>query len=416
MSHAPTIIMYSPDAIGLGHVRRNTSIASAVIRSDPAANVVMMIGSAVGNVFEAPAGIDSIKLPSVQKTGSNDWRARSLNLSTEATRRIRAGLMRETIDALRPDVFLVDHLPAGIWSELVPVFEFIRSRGLKTRIVLGLRDILDDPLRIRTRWAQDGTYDIIRDFYDAIFIYGDERIYPSAKVYGLTGDVCSQITYTGYVGPDLSSAGAALPRPLDAHLAKQPGERRVVITAGGGHDAYPMMSATLKALAQTPGADSLKSIMVTGPLMAADDRAKLRAEAAGMPVTIVPFTNQLKALLDTADLVVTMGGYNSMIETAALGKPTINVPRSGPSREQSIRAELFAKFGLLRYVPLDAASADVLGKEIVEGIDRKVVPRLTLPMSGATLAAKQITMLAATASRRPRAPVFTRGTELHVVA
>lgn len=412
MPSAPTVVMYSPDAIGLGHVRRNSSIASEIVRAAPDANVVLMIGSAGGNVFETPAGIDSIKLPSVLKTGSNGWRARSLNLTTDSTRRIRAGLMRETIDALQPDLFLVDHLPSGIWNELIPVFEFIRSRGLKTRIVLGLRDILDDPHRIRARWFSDGTYDVIRDFYDAILIYGDDRVYPSAKAYGLTGDVCADIAYTGYVGPGGGAAGQA----PDPGLVKRDGERRVVVTAGGGHDAYPMMSGVLKGLACLPATPGLNAIVVTGPLMAEDNRAKLCAEAAGLAVTIVPFTNRMKPLLESADLIITMGGYNSMLETAALGKPTINIPRSGPSREQSMRAELFARFGLLTYVPLEMATPEKLAHEIAAGLHRRVSPAIALPMNGAQRAAEKIGSIVVKASGRKRPPAFTRGSALHVVA
>ncbi len=414
MLQDPTVVMYSPDAIGLGHVRRNSSIASEIMRAAPDANVVMMIGSATGNVFETPPGIDSIKLPSVQKVGANNWRARSLNLSTHSTRRIRAGLMRETIDALQPDLFLVDHLPSGIWNELIPVFEFIRSRGLKTRIVLGLRDILDDPRRIRARWISDGTYDIIRDFYDAILVYGDDRIYPSAKAYGLTGDVCVDVAYVGYVGPD--RGGSAARPSLAPESVKRDGERRIVVTAGGGHDAYPMMSAMLKGLAGVPAQPGLNAIVVTGPLMAEDDRAKLRAEAIGLPATIVAFTDRMRPLLESADLIVTMGGYNSMLETAALGKPTINIPRSGPSQEQSIRAELFARFGLLTHVPLESATPGRLTEEISAGLNRRPTPTIALPMNGAQCAAEKLLAIASKANGRKRPPVFTRGSTLHVVA
>ncbi len=199
MSFAPTVVMYSPDTVGLGHTRRNSAIASALVSAVPGVSVVLLVGGSVGSIFELPSGVDSIKLPSVLKTGVNDWRARSLGISKDATLRIRSGLICETIEALRPDLLLIDHLPAGIWGELLPTFETIRRLKLKTKVVLGLRDILDEPERVRRRWSEEGIYEVIARHYDAVFIYGEQRIFDTGEAYGLDVSVCDEIHYLGYV-------------------------------------------------------------------------------------------------------------------------------------------------------------------------------------------------------------------------
>lgn len=389
MSFAPTVVMYSPDTVGLGHTRRNSAIASALVSAVPGASVVLLVGSSVGSIFEVPSGVDSIKLPSVLKTGVNDWRARSLGISKDATLRIRSGLIRETIEALRPDLLLIDHLPAGIWGELLPTFETIRRLKLKTKVVLGLRDILDEPERVRRRWSEEGIYEVIARHYDAVFIYGERRIFDTAEAYGLDVNVCDEIHYLGYVRGETSGRkGKQLPA---AGLPSGP--RHVLVSAGGGYDAYPMMTATMAGFERIAGACNAKMTMVTGPLMPVEHATKLEAQAAGLPVQVIRFSNRMGALLEAADLIVTMGGYNSMLEIAALGKPAINIPRTGPSREQTLRAMLFEKMGLMTHLPLEQATPERIGGLLQTRIQKP--PRLvpTLEANGASRAARRISRL-----------------------
>lgn len=364
MQRKPVIVMYSPDSIGLGHIRRLAAIASRVVARNPNSSVLLMVGSGVGAFFDLPRGVDSIKLPSVQKIGRNAWRPRSLGLSSRSTGRLRASMIRETIAVLEPDVLLVDHAPAGIWKELVPTLQFIRQSAIKTRTVLGLRDILDEPARTQQKWSTDGSYALIRQFYDDVLIYGEHEIFPAADQYGLKALVRGDLHYCGYVS-EVARTRFNDCEPQPQELAQLDGKRLVVVTAGGGHDAFPMMSACVAAMARLRSRKDLALIAITGPLMATSERDELRRKAEGGPVTIVPWTKQLSAFHRAADLLVTMGGYNSVLEAAAWGKPTIIVPRDGPTAEQRMRAAMFDRLGLMTHVPLSASTPRQLAELFV---------------------------------------------------
>ncbi len=199
MTHASSVVMYSPDTIGLGHVRRHSTIATELVALRPNVNVVMLIGSGAGAYFELPSGIDSVKIPSVQKTGQGSWRARSLGLSWDATRRIRSGLIRETIDALRPDVFLVDHLPAGIWGELLP------------RVPLHQAEFSENADRSwparhhRRRGRREGALGGRRHLRhpSGVLRFGlhlrRSRVFATAEKYGITSRICPDVQYMGYI-------------------------------------------------------------------------------------------------------------------------------------------------------------------------------------------------------------------------
>ena len=265
MRSKPLALFYSPDSIGLGHMRRNSAIATELVGMVPGASALLLVGSGAGAVFDLPKGIDCVKLPSLQKTGMEQWRSRNLEIEPAMALRLRQGLIKEAVEVLKPDVLVVDHLPAGIWNELLPTLQMIRGWGGRTRTVLGLRDILDEPERIVSRWRDDGTYTLIDRFYDDVLIYGDADYYPTAELYGLEAHVPGKSRYCGYV---TSSNVSAVPRDAAAPSRRsQMKSPAILVTAGGGHDAYPMMSASIAAFRELAADQRFSATVVTGPLM-----------------------------------------------------------------------------------------------------------------------------------------------------
>jgi predicted glycosyltransferase len=56
------------------------------------------------------------------------------------------------------------------------------------------------------------------------------------------------------------------------------------------------------------------------------------------------------ALISEANIVISMGGYNTVVEALSARRPLIIVPRLAPRREQLIRAGLMEDLGLARVV------------------------------------------------------------------
>src|SRR5207248_11615381 len=107
--------------------------------------------------------------------------------------------IQEAVRVFHPQVLLVDHVPVGIWGELLPSLQMLRRRSDAPTIVLGLRDILDAPEVTRSLWEREGTYEAIRRYYDEIFIYGRKEIFDTGAHYGLDGEFAPKLSYVGYV-------------------------------------------------------------------------------------------------------------------------------------------------------------------------------------------------------------------------
>jgi predicted glycosyltransferase len=349
----PRFLLYSHDGFGLGHLQRNFNIARALVRQVAGASALLVGGSPHGFDCRLPAGVDWIKLPSIVKHAADGWRPRTLVGVEERVRRLRAAMLAGVVEQFRPHVMVVDHLPTGVWGELLPILAGCRRDPAAPRLVLGLRDVLDRPEVTRRVWLQNGGYQALAAHYQRVLVYGDEAVFATADVYGLAACVPGRVAYCGYVGP-AAVRRAAVAR-LRAEVAR-PEETLIVVSGGGGADAHPLLAACAGALRRLAARWPLRAILVGGPLMPERQRLALRRRVAGLPVEVWWQVEELPALLGAADLVISMAGYNTLVEAIGLRHRPLVAPRPGPSGEQSLRAAAFARRGLIDLLPPDELS------------------------------------------------------------
>lgn len=191
------VALYSHDTQGLGHIRRNLAIASALLQDKRPPVILLISGTQIGSTLTKPPGVDFVALPAVAKNEDGHYQARSLPLSLEEVIRLRESTIRGALAAFAPDVLIVDKTPTGLKRELLPSLHRLRDRG-QTRCVLGLRDVLDDPVTTRREWARTDSSAVVQAYYDAVWIYGDPTIYDPLVEYGLASDLAGKARYTSY--------------------------------------------------------------------------------------------------------------------------------------------------------------------------------------------------------------------------
>lgn len=379
----PSVVMYSHDTIGLGHMRRNSAIARELVTRVPDMSVLMLVGCPAGMVFEPHPGIDYIKLPSLSKLGRGAYQAGSLRIDAQTTRDMRMRIIEGVIASIQPDVFLVDHEPSGAMDELVPVLETLRVRP-GVRAVLGLRDILDEPDRTRALWSERGAERLIAEAYDHVLVYGDEGFFPSIEAYGLPALKPGAVSACGIVT-------AAQPR---RRLIQSRKPERVLVAGGGGRDAFPMISAAIGAMGVLPERKRPQMTVITGPLMDLELQTEAMRLGAKAGVEVLKTVKDLPSLMAQSDLLITMTGYNSINEALAVGCPIITVPRLGPSAEQRLRAEALQQAGLAHYLRREDLSAENVAKLLLTAPVTSSAARLNT--DGVRNAAKVIAAMCAT--------------------
>src|SRR6266536_2762441 len=186
------VAMYSPGMVGLGHIRRHASIAHALCCSALQQVIVMVAEARQAGALPLPKGVDCVTLPALRKEGEGWVTPRYLDLSNQVLIALRAKVISRAIKYFEPDVLIVDHLPLGAAGELTHTLERIRKRG-NTRCVLGLRDVLQDAATVQRTWSDPAHIDAVRDFYDAVWIYGDPVVYDTVREYDLFDQIAGKV-------------------------------------------------------------------------------------------------------------------------------------------------------------------------------------------------------------------------------
>jgi len=137
------LLIYSHDSFGLGHLHRCRTIAHALVDHRTDISVLILSGSPIIGSFSFRGRVDFVRIPGVIKLRRGDYTSLSLEIGIEETLAMRASIIQHTAEAFDPDLFLVDKEPLGLRGEVKDTLTMLKSRG--TPLVLGLRDVMDDP-------------------------------------------------------------------------------------------------------------------------------------------------------------------------------------------------------------------------------------------------------------------------------
>ena len=314
--------------------------------------------------FRIPEGVDYIKLPCLDRIDAERYESRFLVECSEEVKRTRSAIIEKSVLGFAPDLMIVDKRPAGVDGELSETLAALRQRGLPTKLVLGMRDILDEPAKTRRTLKNNRSFETIDKFYDEVWIYGSQSIFDTVKEYDFPESVAGITHFCGY-----------LKRPI-ASTPRSVGPPQILVTTGGGGDGSRMIETYLEGLSRVPRRIALKSTVVFGPQMSAESRSGLLARFGYLAdVTFLDFEPELTESYANADIVVSMAGYNTVCELLSFGRHAILVPRAEPVKEQLIRARLLAAQGLFDIVePEELTPGNLIGKVLAALKPAEVAP------------------------------------------
>lgn len=337
-TRAPRVMLYSHDTFGLGHLRRSRALATAITAADPTSSALILTGSPIAGRFTFPHRVDHVRLPGVTKLADGSYVSRTLGMSIDETTELRAGLIRSTAQQYQPDLLIVDKEPTGFRGELLPTLDMLLDNG-RTRLVLGLRDVLDEPEVLAAEWDRKGATDATETYYDEIWIYGLHSIYDPTAGLNLSAAARKRMHWTGYLRRSVDSATDAPDPPY------------ILVTPGGGGDGEALVNLVLSAYERDPQL-SPRAVLVYGPFLSGTMRANFetRVERLQGRVTAVGFEAQIETLFGGAEGVISMGGYNTFCEVLSFDKRAVIVPRTQPRMEQYIRASRAEAMGLVRMI------------------------------------------------------------------
>jgi predicted glycosyltransferase len=368
---ARRVLIYSHDSFGLGHLRRCRTLAHALVEQNQNLSVLILSGSPIIGSFEFKARVDFVRIPGIIKLRNGEYTSLSLHIDTEQTLAMRASIIRHTAECFDPDIFIVDKEPYGLRGEVEETLKVLKANG--TRLVLGLRDVLDDPALLVPEWKRKNVLPALKDLYDDIWVFGIEQLYNPLQEVSLPADVKRKITYTGYLPRSVQASN-------DPALLEEIDKPYLLVTVGGGGDGEVLTDWVLRAYEEDPNLP-LHALFVLGPFMPPETRADFRERIAALDnATAVTFNNNMESLMSKADAVVAMGGYNTFCEVLSMDKRTLIIPRTVPRLEQYIRATRAAELGLIGVLIDDGVrSGEAMGTALKQLCQQKKPSEIVIP-------------------------------------
>ncbi|SPF68372.1 Glycosyltransferase subfamily 4-like, N-terminal domain [Propionibacterium ruminifibrarum] len=389
------VLLYSHDSQGLGHVRRNLALAHHLARTIPErtgrpVSGLLVSGLPMGDDVLLPQGFDWLTIPGVAK-GSNGYEPRNLAGPTSRLIDLRSVLIESAMLSFAPDLVVIDRHIYGVWRELRRPLRRLRARRPCARVVLGLREVLDEPAAAAAEWRALGDLSELRRLVDEVWVYGDQDVHDPIASGEVPLALADKVRFTGYLANgrrELDGAGEPRRAPF------------ILTTAGGGSDGHDL----LRAAAAMDVPDGYEHVIVTGPQLA--DATAVQA-LAGPRTHVHRSWPGLSNQIADADAVIAMGGYNTTCEILATDTPALIVPREEPRREQLIRARSLADVGALDVMRAEQMSPAALGSWAAGAVGRHV-SRSALALDGLTTAARYAAELLADAAALEASPARPR--------
>ena len=361
------ILIYSHDSFGLGHLRRCRAIAHGLVDAYRNLSVLILSGSPIIGSFEFKSRVDFIRVPGVIKLRHGDYVSLQLHLDINQTLAIRSSIIEHTALSFKPDIFLVDKEPLGLRGEIEKTLKVLKKHGC--RLVLGLRDVMDDPGLLAPEWERKKVMPALRNLYDQIWVYGLPQICNPMEGICVPPAVRDKVHYTGYLRRHV-------PRDDGISTGTLPGYPRpyILVTTGGGGDGEELIDWVIRAYEDFPDL-APGALLVFGPFMPHKKRGEFLQRIAKLPrVEAITFDSVIEGLIKDAEGVICMGGYNTFCEILSLDKRAIVIPRTRPRMEQYIRTSRADELGLVRMLEGDGRRDSATMAAAVRDLPRQRLP------------------------------------------
>ncbi len=367
----PRMLIYSHDSFGLGHLRRCRAIAQSLVAYHDDLSILMIAGSPIVGAFSFSPNVDFIRVPGVVKLANESYQPHSPGMSIEDLIAIRSSIILETARVFEPDIFLVDKEPLGLRGEVEATLSFLKEK--RKLLVLGLRDVMDDPERLAGEWERKQSLPALEHLYDHIWIYGIPEVYDPLTGIAVSDAVRQKTRFTGYLRRGKTPSGLyPLPHEIE--------EPYFLVTTGGGGDGAMLVDWILRAYEFDPSL-TMPAKFVLGPFMGTSQQTGFMERVARLKhVEAIAFEANMEALMQRAAAVVAMGGYNTFCEILSMDKRALILPRIAPRAEQYIRAARAEELGLISMlVPDDTTDPRQMAEALRELLSRRRPSKVHIP-------------------------------------
>lgn len=370
------VLLYVQHLLGIGHLKRAATLARAL---DAAGLEVTLASGGFEVPGLMPTEIRTIQLPpaAVLDHGFKVLVDETGKPIEDAWRRRRREALLRAWRAVDPHVLLIELFPFGrrqMRFELLPLLEAARSAAHPRLIVSSVRDVLGGGQRNPAR--QDEMLALFEQYFDHLLVHGDPRLISFEHTFRHAARIADRLHYTGYV----------VEAPVSSGEDSRAGEGEVIVSAGGGAVGQTLLETAVHARPFTRFAHRTWRLLtgINAGNAQYDSLAALAARSGDGHVIVERVRPDFTRMLANCLISVSQAGYNSIMEILQAGTRAVAVPWAGGAEtEQTLRARLLAKRGLIELVEQDALSARTLAAAIDRAAQRPRGSAQSVDLGGA---------------------------------
>jgi len=361
MTSRPPLLFYCQHAMGMGHLVRSLALAGELSRSF---RVVLLNGGELPSYLSLPQAIEIINLPPL-RLADGQLISCDDRYSVVQAQDARMELILSLFRQLRPEVLLIELYPFGrkkFEFELLPLLGEAKKPNLfAPLIVCSLRDILVN-CRSNQEKHEQRVVTTANRWFDAILVHSDPSFARLEDSFPAHTCLTPSVHHTGFVVGNREKLSR-----------DRSGNGPIVISAGGGHYGFQLLSAAIEAHALISETEPLPMKVIAGPFLPEAQWKDLRVAADGRRgVTLIRSVPDLYSELSHARASVSQCGYNTAMEIIQAQVPALVVPfAEGGEDEQLKRARRLEALGALRVLEQKELTPKRMAAEMKNLIDFK---------------------------------------------
>lgn len=325
------ILIYVQHILGIGHTKRIHLIAEKCHKLG--LNVLICQGGFDHPSLRADHSFKIVQLPVIKAedpTFKTYLDADHAPVS-DSLKENRKSLLLKTYHQFKPDLILIESYPFGrsyFEFELLPLIT-VANQG-QIPVFCSIRDIVV----LKTQEKELKRIYKLNTYFNGLIIHGDPALIKFNESFSLANRIKIPLYYSGYVADSYLSEH----HPYD-----------ILISKGGGKIGQELFDLCFKA-ALLKGAERYRWLFI-GELPQHDS----------LPghITVYPSVKKLINLLQDSQLLIGLGGYNTICDILKTKCNTLIIPfETKEETEQKQRAERLSSYDLIRYQTIDDIKED----------------------------------------------------------
>jgi predicted glycosyltransferase len=368
---------------GIGHFVRTIELAKGLCNYFSVS--ILNGGESVPN-FDIPSEINLIPLPAIYKQENVSYLSPvDSTYSIEECFKKRRDIIENSLTNLKPEIIITEHFPFGLLfeDEVVQLISSAKSLNSNVKVVCSVRDIIESA---SGNIKDNITVKLLNKWYDLLLIHGDEKYFHLKNTFSRYNEISIPNYHTGYIV-----------KRIEQKVKTDNLKPIILASIAGGRLGKELLNVLIKNHSAVNKKTTHKLILFTGAFASSfeeltDEIKKLSYN----DIELFAFDREsYLGYFSQADLVISLGGYNSIIESISNQKRLLVYQRefTQGNEEQDLRINLFKEMGVLNVISSKDLNNCNLADSIIQSLNNNIDRNINLNVNGVAFSTELILKL-----------------------